>query len=157
MPLKLRFTGEWPPPDLWAQFPNWEYAFDEEGEPDQDETTLRPSDERQFVIEFGFTAADLEQANGRCVPALLAVNGDPDGLTAFTSDTGGWSVQRLGTPARWVCIVEDWLPKAERAPSVSFEDASVFPLLVRSRLPSRESGKPLQFAIRSDGTVGGAG
>lgn len=142
---------------LWAQYPNWEYALDEEGEPDQDETTLRPSEEQQFVIEFGFTAADVEQANGRRLPALLAINDDADGLTAFTSDTGGWSVQRLGKPARWVCIVEDWLPEAARTPSVSFEDASVFPLLVRSRLPSRASGNPVQFAINSDGTVEDAG
>jgi len=142
---------------LWARFPNWEYALDEEGEPGQDETTLRPGDERDFVIEFGFTAAEVEQANGHRMPALLSINGDVDGLTAFTSDTGGWSVRRLGNPAQWVCIDEDWLPEADRGPSVSFEDASVFPLHVRSHLPSRASGKPLQFAIRSDGTVEGAG
>lgn len=155
--MKLRFTGEWPPPALWTQYPNWEPALDEEGEPDQDETTLRPSEERQFVIDFGFTAGEVEQANGRRIPALLAMNGDADGVTAFTSDTGGWTVQRLGKPARWVCVVEHWLPEAERAPSVSLEDASVFPLLVRSRLPLRESCGPLEFAINSDGTVGGTG
>lgn len=155
--MNLRFTGEWPPPHLWAQYPNWECALDEEGEPDQDETTLRPGEERQFVIEFGFTAADIEQADGHRLPALLAINGEADGLTVFTAETGGWSVQRLGKPARWVCIVEDWLPEGERAPSVSFEDASVFPLLVRSRLPSRESGKRVQFAINSDGTEEDAG
>lgn len=155
--MKLRFTGEWPPPVLWAQFPNWEYALDEEGERDQDETTLRPCEERQFVIEFGFTAGDVEQANGGRLPALLAMNGDADGVTAFTSDTGGWSVERLGKPARWVCIVQEWLPEAERAPSVSFEDSTVFPLLFRSRLPRRQSGRPLEFVISSDGTAERAG
>ena len=45
--VRLRFTGEWPPPGVWLQYPNWEYALDEEGAPGHDETTLRPSDERQ--------------------------------------------------------------------------------------------------------------
>ena len=147
--MRLRFTGEWPPPRLWLQYPNWEYALDEEGAPDHDETTLRPSDERQFVIDYGFTAADVKQANGRRLPALLSLNGEVDGVTAFTSDEGGWSIRRVGKPSRWVCIVEDWRPESERAPSVSFEDPDVFPLLVRSRLPSRESGEPLQFEIVS--------
>jgi hypothetical protein len=151
--LKLRFTGEWPPPGLWKQYPNWESALEEEGEPGQDETTLRPSEEQRFVISFGFTAGEVEQANGQRLPALLSVCDEIDGVTAFTSETGGWSIQRLGRPARWVCTVEDWRPEAERAPSVSLEDPSVFPLRVRSLLPVRETGKLLEFTIRADGSI----
>lgn len=57
--MKLRFTGEWPPPDLWKEYPNWEPALEEEGEPGQDETTLRPGEEQRFVIGFGFTAGEV--------------------------------------------------------------------------------------------------
>lgn len=151
--MKLRFTGEWPPPDLWKEYPNWEPALEEEGEPGQDETTLRPGEEQRFVIGFGFTAGEVEQANGQRLPALLSVCGEVDGVTAFTSEKGGWSIQRLGRPARWVCTIEDWLPEAERSPSVSLEDPSVFPLRVRSLLPARETGKALEFEIRADGSI----
>lgn len=155
--MKLRFTGEWPPPGLWKQYPNWEPALEEEGEPDQDETTLRPAEEQQFVIEFGFTAGEVEQANGHRLPALLGMCDEVDAVTAFTSEAGGWSIRLLGEPARWVCIVEDWKPEAERSPSVSFEDTSVFPLLVRSLLPTRPTGKLIAFQIRADGTIAAAG
>lgn len=155
--MKLRFSGEWPPPDLWKQYPNWEPALEEEGEPDQDETTLRPSDEQRFVIDAGFTAGEVEQANRQRLPALLSMSGEVDGVTAFTSERGGWSIQRLGKPARWVCTIEDWLPEAERSPSVSLEDPLVFPLRVRTLLPARETGKPLEFLIRADGRIDVAG
>jgi hypothetical protein len=45
----LRFTGEWPPQSLWSKYPNWEYALDEEDEPGQDETTLRPSENQSNI------------------------------------------------------------------------------------------------------------
>lgn len=151
--MKLRFTGEWPPPALWRQYPNWESALEDEGEPGQDETTLRPSQEQRFVLEFGFTAGEVEQANGQRLPALLSMCDGIDGVTAFTSDHGGWSIQHLGKPARWVCTVEDWLPESERSPSVSLQDPAVFPLQVRSLLPLRETGKPLEFRILSDGNT----
>jgi hypothetical protein len=155
--LRHRFTGAWPPPALWAQFPNWEHALDEEDVPDQDETTLRPASEQRFVIDYGFSAADVDLANGSRLPALLSMNGGVDGLTAFASDADGWSVTRLGVPPRWVCTVQDWLPEKQRSPSVTFSDPSVFPLRVRSRLPTKESGKPMDFTLSSDGDVSEAG
>ena len=45
----LRFTGEWPPVELWAEQPNWEYALDEEDVQGQDETTLRPAADSSVV------------------------------------------------------------------------------------------------------------
>jgi hypothetical protein len=35
MKERLRFTGENPPRSLWARYPNWENAIDEEGFADQ--------------------------------------------------------------------------------------------------------------------------
>jgi hypothetical protein len=151
--LEHRFTGAWPPPALWSRFPNWEYALDEEDVPGQDETTLRPADQHEFMIEDGFTAADVELANGHRLPALLSVNGSVDGLTAFTSDADGWSIRLLGVPPRWVCVVEDWLPENERSPSVAFSDPGVFPLRVRSRLRAKESGEHLSFTLTPDGNM----
>jgi hypothetical protein len=142
---------------LWTRFPNWEYALDEESTPGQDETTLRPADELRFMIEFGFTAGDVELADGRRLPAFLSVNGTVDGVTAFTSDSDGWSIQKLGAPPRWVCSRQDWLPEEQRSPTVSFSDGDVFPLRVRSRLPARNSGQRLDFTLTPDGDMVEAG
>ncbi len=65
--MKLRFTGEWPPRSLWPERPNWEHALNEEGLPDHDETTLRPSPERETIgPDVAFT--------GRCIH--IRVNSD---------------------------------------------------------------------------------
>src|SRR5262245_52114629 len=49
MEERLRFTGENPPLSLWARFPNWQNAIEEETFPGQDETTLRPADNQQTI------------------------------------------------------------------------------------------------------------
>ena len=42
MPAKIRKPVEKLTLDDFAAFPVWEFALDEESEPDQDETTVRP-------------------------------------------------------------------------------------------------------------------
>jgi hypothetical protein len=70
----LRFTGEWPPVELWAEHPNWEYALDEEDVPGQDETTLRPAKDASVVgPDTAFTAGEVMQADGTRLPALIEV------------------------------------------------------------------------------------
>lgn len=153
--MELRLTGEWPPRTLWAEYPNWEPALDEEGLPDQDESTLRPSGNQTEIGEdVAFTAGEAEQSDGLRLPALVElIDGSAVGVTVFTAEADGWSVRELGHPARWVCIVPDWNPEHDRSPSVSFDDLGVFPLLVRSRLALVKTGNPVQFKILPDGTL----
>lgn len=152
--MKLRFTGEWPPQELWARYPNWEYALDEEDLPGQDETTLRPAADQTVVgDEVAFTAGEVEQANGVRLPALIGLQGGtPGSFTAFVSEADGWTVMHLGKPPSWTCIVQDWLPEEERSSHVSLADATVFPVVVRSRLPLAGGQRRLEFRIRPDGT-----
>jgi hypothetical protein len=49
MPKPLRYTGDWPPPNVLSQYSNWVFAYDEEGEDDQDETTVRPEEQQSFI------------------------------------------------------------------------------------------------------------
>lgn len=63
-----------------ARHPVWEYASDEEGEPDQDETTVRPVRHKGgplprrggLIVSTLFEAADGTRYEGFCMP-------DPDG------------------------------------------------------------------------------
>jgi hypothetical protein len=157
--MGLRFTGEWPPQKLWVKYPNWEYALDEEDADGQDETTLRPArNQRTIDDDVAYTAGEVEQADGSRIPALIEVNcGEAVGVTVFTKADDGWAVRELGAPPRWVCIVQDWLPEEHRSPTVSFENGSVFPLVVQSRLPLETTGNRLVLKIRSDGTAEIAG
>ena len=66
MEERLRFTGNNPPVGLWPRYPNWQNAYDEEGVPGQDETTLRPADNQQVIDDdVSFSAGDAALANGQ--------------------------------------------------------------------------------------------
>jgi hypothetical protein len=145
----LRFTGEWPPHQLWKAFPNWEYAFDEEELPGQDETTLRPSDNLESIDDdVVFTVGEITLSDGRSLPALLELlYGEIVGVTAFTSNANGWSVRLVGSPAKWTCVFEDWLPPEERSPYVTSDDSSVFPAFATSRLNCTATGSQLTCQI----------
>src|SRR5262245_58348279 len=88
MAKKLRFTGEWPPQQYWSQFPNWENALDEEDEPAQDETTLRPAEEQTYIAEYtSFTTGNATLADGRTAPALIEVlGGTPAAVVIFLKE-----------------------------------------------------------------------
>lgn len=145
----LRFTGAWPPLDLWDNYPNWEYALDEEDLPGQDDTTLRPAENSHSIDEdVVFTVGEITLADGRLLPALLELlDGEIVGVTAFTSNVNGWNVRLIGNPATWTCIVEDWLPAEDRSPYVTPDDGSVFPAVVKSRLICTSKGSVLSCRI----------
>jgi hypothetical protein len=153
--VKFRFTGEWPPQSLWERYPNWEYALDEEGEPGQDETTIRPSEEQSHVSgNIAFTVGAAVKADGSRLPALLEmIAGKLSGVNVFTSDGDSWSVRLLGRPESWKCITGDWLPPEERGPFVSPDDTRVFPLHVESRLPLEPGGSRLTITIIPAGSA----
>jgi hypothetical protein len=47
----------------------------------------------------------------------------------------------------------EWLPEAERPPSVSFEDQEIFPLEVHLRLPWRPGEQPKKYRIECNGQL----
>ena len=102
MPEPLRFTSENPPPHLWANFPNWRNALEEEGEKGRDETTLMP-DEVQAPIgeDTSFTAGKVRLLDGREFPAFLSVGENGlDGCEAYQEEIP-WP--------RLVAPVADWV------------------------------------------------
>jgi hypothetical protein len=150
---KLRFTGEWPPIELWYKYPNWDYALGEEALPGQDSTTLKPADNQKSIGEYvAFTAGEVIQANGVTLPALIeTMSQNAVGVTGFLDEHDGWMVREIGQPPRWKCIVEDWLDEKDRGPSVSFDDKDVFPIIVRLKLPWQSGEAPEEFRITTDG------
>jgi hypothetical protein len=145
----LRFTGSWPVRELWDTYPNWEYALDEEDIPDQDETTLRPSlNQSSIDDDVAYTVGEIYLADGSVLPALIElIAGQIAGVTAFTLPDDGWTVRLLGSPSRWSCISEHWLPHDERRPEVSPKDSSVFPARLQSRLSYIATGSVLQCHV----------
>jgi len=149
--MKLRFTGENPPLQYLEQFPNWSNAYDEEDEDDQDETTLKPHEEQHFIDDdVSFTAADLTFADGAKQVALLEVIACvPCAIDVYDKDD--FYLRNRNYPTeRWETMRQDWLPEDERRKEVSFDDASIFPLQVTSRL-SREKGEHIHFQIEANG------
>ena len=154
MPNPHRYTGACPPPDVIAQFPNWDYALDEEGKDGQDETTIRPEQEQSLITTAtGFTGAEVTLASGECLVGLADVGIDGvDGINVF--ENGDWWRVFFHRPTRrWRPLIEEWLPEAERRPSVSLDDARVFPLRFITRLPRARGAHPYHIEIRQDGSV----
>jgi hypothetical protein len=71
MPKKHRYTGENPPVEVLAKFPNWVNAYDEEGELGQDETTLKPDFiDTHVTRDTAFTAVTLHLLMAPPIPCL---------------------------------------------------------------------------------------
>jgi hypothetical protein len=148
----LRFTGENPPLRLWTQYPNWQNAYDEEGLPDQDETTLRPSDNQHTIDDdVSFTAGIAVLANGQSVPALLGmVAGNLDAVYVYPAPPAErcWLLSADPLSRRWIAMNQDWLLQAGDMLRVPVGDTSVFPLRVRSRLPLLRTHEAIAVEIR---------
>jgi hypothetical protein len=155
MAKALRYTGDWPPPEVLRKYPNWVFAHDEEGEESQDETTIRPEDQQSFIShETQITAATLLLPDGRTLPALVCMDhGSPAGVSAF-EERWSWSVWRDHGTTSWSPPNQDYLPEAERLPSVSLSDSRVFPVRFATLLPRESGGQPWRIEIRPDGSIG---
>lgn len=154
MTERLRFTGDWPPPQYLKQYPNWGNAWDEEGEEDQDETTLKPSDEQRYIDdETAFTVAEATLADGKNCLAIIQVDcGDPQVIDVFEAESP-WRLSFSLPDQKWVPFVQSWLPLPQRMPSVSPDDPRIFPLRVISRLPKTSGGVPLDIQIEVGNVV----
>lgn len=150
----MRYTGEFPPIKYWREYPNWEYALDEEHIEGQDETTLRPASNQTFISEdVVFTAADAIFSSDKILPALIEVgNRLPDGINVFINEADAWRICYDYPKKKWIAYVEHWLPEAERDPHISMDDGSIFPITIISWLPQKKDKKQLNFRIHSDGS-----
>lgn len=153
MSKPLRYTGDWPPPNILHEYPNWICAWDEEGEEDQDETTLKPEDRQDIITEDTIhTAGDVLFASGQKFPAIISM---PSGRADdFSYHNGKDWIRCLfdGRIHRWIPFDQDWLPPERRAPTVDFLNLSLFPIRLSSRLSCAKTGKPFQVTIHADGT-----
>ena len=154
MSKPLRFTGEDPPLHLWARFPNWRNALEEEGEEGQDETTLMPDEVQTRVGEYtSLTAGRARFNDGREFHALLEI-GDHriDGCSVYQAKNP-WRIYFSCPDRRWLSFRAEWLPEAERPPSVLLDDEGIFPLEIFMTLPWREGEKPSVYQIGPDGQI----
>jgi hypothetical protein len=135
MAKPLRYTGCWPPVEILDEYPNWVFATDEESEPDQDETTIRPENQQSFISsETDYTAATVTLANGTRTRGILSfLDGKLDTLDVFDG-RDWWRVTNDLEQRRWSPYVENWLPQQQRRPTVSLADADIFPVHVETRL-----------------------
>jgi hypothetical protein len=152
MPRPLRFTGENPPLDLWTEFPNWRNAYDEEGIPGQDETTLKPDEDQTSVSKnTSFTTGKVRFRDGREFPAFLAIsNNRIDGCDVYETSEP-WRIYYSYPDKRWLPFLAEWLPAAERPPAISFENDSVFPLIIEMVIPWTAGAKPSVYEVSTDG------
>jgi len=151
MAEKLRFTGENPPPSLWSRFPNWQNAYDEEGIPGQDETTLRPADNQRTIDgEVTFTAGDATFACGDTVPAMLGViSGELGWIYVYPNPDEElcWVLSFHVPSNHWIAMNDDWFLEGGEVLRVPVGDSDVFPMRVGSRLPLQSSGEVIKVEI----------
>ena len=148
MSERLRYTGANPPPTVWARFPNWQNAIEEEGEPDQDETTLRPADNQEFIDDdVSFAAGDAEFADGLKVPALLSLIAGELGWVYVYPEPGRdtcWVVRHDEPSQRWVAMNESWFLEGDQGlVPVPLDRADRLSMRVTSRRPLLATGQPL--------------
>jgi hypothetical protein len=151
----LRFTGANPPVSLWPRYPNWQNAYDEEGLPDQDETTLRPADNQESIDDdVSFTAGDAVLANGESVPAMLGVlSGKLEWVYVYPDPSldDCWVLSFDVPSQRWVAMNEDWFLQSAGIIRAPVNDASIFPIRVTSRLVLQHTGEKIEIEIEDPG------
>lgn len=144
--MELRYTGCWPPVEILREYPNWVFALDEEGEDGQDETTIRPEAQQEFISDdTDFTRGEAQLADGTRCEAIFSVCDDFLDGVYVRSGEGWWGVRQQADKS-WEVIEDSWLPEAQRGASVSLADAKVFPAQVVSIL-GRSDGNKIEATI----------
>jgi hypothetical protein len=131
----LRFTGRLPTEAAMRQFPNWEFALEEEGLPDQDETTLRPGED-QSVIDWdtACTAAIATTPNG--TELMVILRGDGMSMHSEVSGVDGLHVLRGGRTYEVELFPGAWRPEEGTTEPLRFFDPEMVPLRITSVLPA---------------------
>ena len=148
----LRYTGENPPVEVLAKYPNWVNAYDEEGVEGQDETTLKPEDIQTHVTEATtFTAGDIAFSDGLALPVLISVmSGEVSGFSIYTepewpyvSYDENWSI--------WSVLPAHGAAEPDRPER--WWACQRFPASVTSRLPLSATGVRWQVELDEHGMV----
>lgn len=146
MANEFRYTGCWPPPEVLAQYPNWVFALDEEGEDGQDETAIKPDSQQTYIgDETDFSTGIASLADGTKTTAIFSICDHFLDAVYVHNQTQWWGV-RKGADGAWAVMEETWLPRAKRSQPVSLSDASLFPAKVVSNL-ERSDGERLEVTI----------
>lgn len=147
MAKPLRYTGCWPPVEILEKYPNWVFALDEEGEPDQDEATIKPESQQTFISdETDFSVATVTLANGMITPGILTfLSGKIDNIAVFNGHDW-WQLQADQSQKHWSPVVDTSLPQEQRGPIVSPSDPLLFPARVSSCLPVGD-GPRINFVV----------
>ncbi len=146
MAKELRYTGCWPPAAVLERYPNWVFALDEEGDENQDETTLKPESQQTYISdETDFTSGLAILADGTKRTAILSICDDFLDAVYVQNGTEWWGA-RKGANGLWAVIEETWLPQAKRNQLASLSDANLFPAKVVSHL-ERGDGRRLEVTI----------
>jgi len=154
MPQALRYTKDWPPLEVFRDYPNWTFALDEEALEGQDETTLRPEREQRFITgDTAATSGDALFADGRSYLAIITLlKKAPISVDVFET-AGPWRVRHESRTDRWFPHIETWIPESERMRHVAMSDSRIFPLRVVTRLPYERGGAPYTLEIQLNGSA----
>jgi hypothetical protein len=148
----LRYTGENPPVEVLAKYPNWVNAYDEEDVEGQDETTLKPEDVQAHVTdETTFTAGDIVFADGTTLPVLISLlSGEVTGFCVYRVPE--WPY--LSHDAEWNLwsVLPDY-GSQDRDRSEQWWKTQRFPAQLASRLPFLSTGTRWELAIDEHGMV----
>jgi hypothetical protein len=127
------------------RFPVWEFALDEEGEPEQDEATVKPRpdlatgvepDEGLFVVRAAFMAADGSSFEGFVTPDS---EGDLGSIQPSVVTSGGHA-------RFWFGIAEPEPEKIEKSYKALGRDRdNLFPLSFRTSVPV--DGAPMEGTV----------
>lgn len=146
MAKEFRYTGCWPPTEVLERYPNWVFALNEEGQAEQDETTIKPESQQAYISdETDFTSGIAELADGTKRMAIFSICDDLLDAVYVQNQTQWWGA-RKGADGAWAVIEETWLPQAQRSQLVALSDARLFPAKVLSNL-ERSDGRRLEVTI----------
>jgi hypothetical protein len=129
-------------------------AYDQEGLPSRDETTLRLADNQKTIEDdVSFTAGNAVVADGQSAPALLGLlYGELDCVLGLFRARAKTNVGRRDLDPqsqRWIAANEDWILRIAGILPIPVEDSDIFPLRIISRLPLQRSGEVIAVEIRN--------
>jgi hypothetical protein len=140
----LRYSGWHIPIEHWDEFPCWEFAFDEEGDEGQDETTTRPCAEQQITESTNIVAGYAIIGTGERFPAIIGLRNATtvDHVMIYLERKIGGQVVEFGWTKK-ILLESGWKPVWT---SEKFEEA-LLPIKVVSLATSKQTGVPLSIVI----------
>jgi len=128
-------------------YPNWVFASDEETEPGQDETTIRPEAQQAFISdETDCTAARATLANGQTAIAFLSILNRKIETINIHDGNEWWSLRGDYGQVNWVPVIDTRSPEGPHWPLVRLSDPNIFPIRVVSVLASMD-GFPIVMTV----------